>query len=227
MNELQTKLYEMLKWIVSYMDKNNLIYYVLGGTFLGAVRHGGFIPWDDDIDIGLPRDDYEKLINQLSTKKSHYIIESPYGNGNDFIYSYAKLYDLNTTLVEHTQKDIKRGICIDIFPIDGVGNTRTDSVRHYRYIDRLNMLLAMKTTAVSQDRDWWKNIAIIIGRLLPIKAKKLAQTLDKACTKRNYSDFSYVANCMSTYRSREIMEKAVFGEPREYKFEGILVKGPR
>ena len=65
LNPLQTKLLEMLTWLVKYIDEHELRYYVIGGTMLGAVRHKGFIPWDDDIDIAMPRKDYEELIRLL------------------------------------------------------------------------------------------------------------------------------------------------------------------
>ena len=65
LNPLQTRLLEMLTWLVKYIDEHELRYYVIGGTMLGAVRHKGFIPWDDDIDIAMPRKDYEELIRLL------------------------------------------------------------------------------------------------------------------------------------------------------------------
>ena len=55
MNQLQNKLLEMLTWLSKYLDEQNIRYYVVAGTFLGAVRHKGFIPWDDDVDIAAPR----------------------------------------------------------------------------------------------------------------------------------------------------------------------------
>ena len=63
MTELQQKLLNMLSWFHDFCEKNNLKYYILYGTLLGAIRHKGFIPWDDDIDVGMPRDDYEKFLN--------------------------------------------------------------------------------------------------------------------------------------------------------------------
>ena len=62
MTELQQKLLNMLSWFHDFCEKNNLKYYILYGTLLGAIRHKGFIPWDDDIDVGMPRDDYEKFL---------------------------------------------------------------------------------------------------------------------------------------------------------------------
>lgn len=72
--ELKQKLTEMLAWFHNYCVEHNLRYYVLGGTMLGAVRHKGFIPWDDDIDVGMPRADYEKFAQLMESEKKKNIV---------------------------------------------------------------------------------------------------------------------------------------------------------
>ena len=88
MNQLQSKLLEMLTWLSKYLEEHNIRYYVVAGTFLGAVRHEGFIPWDDDVDIAVPRADYQRLLELLKEPVDHYVIESPYGGAPDFIYKH-------------------------------------------------------------------------------------------------------------------------------------------
>lgn len=226
MNELQSKLLEMLTWLTQYLEKNNLRYYVIDGTFLGAARHQGFIPWDDDVDIGMPRRDYEKLLKLLEKPIEHYVVESPRGAAKDYIYGFAKFYDMNTTMTECIHHNVTRGVYIDIFPLDGVGNTKEDGMKYYKLIDRMNMLLAMRVCALRKDRVWWKNIAVILGKILPINGHWLAKKLDALCARRDFDQCKYVANCMSTYRSREIMDKKLLGTPTKYSFESIEVYGP-
>ena len=117
MNEMQTRLREMMQSFHGFCVKHNLRYYLVAGTCLGAVRHKGFIPWDDDIDVGMPRADYNRFIELVKTEKmgENYAVEDPLEN-DDYIYAFAKMYDTSTTLIENTANKLKRGIYIDIFP---------------------------------------------------------------------------------------------------------------
>lgn len=226
LNPLQSKLLEMMTWLARYLDENNLRYYSSSGTVLGAKRHGGFIPWDDDIDIAMPRKDYEILCDLLANEIDHYIVESPRHSSDDYIYAFAKFYDTSTTMTEALRHDMKRGVYIDIFPIDGLGNTLEEAHHNYKEIDKLNMLLAMKVCAYRPDRKWWKNLAVFIGGLIPINPHKLAQRIDKACRARDFDSCEYVASCMSTYRAKEIMPRKYWGTPQKTKFEDIEISGP-
>lgn len=226
LNPLQTKLLEMLTWLTNFVNEHELRYYVVGGTLLGAVRHKGFIPWDDDIDIAMPRHDYIKLLELLKNPIEHYVIESPNSKADDYIYSFAKFYDINTSMTESLRKPIQRGVYIDVFPLDGLGNTIAESKKIYKQIDRLNMLLTMKVATYRSERKWWKNIGVFGGIFIPITGKELAKRLDKLCSQRAYDDYAYVANCVGSYRSREILERRIFGKPRPYNFENIVVYGP-
>jgi lipopolysaccharide cholinephosphotransferase len=216
----------MFSWLTEFINKNGLRYYVVGGTMRGAVRHEGFIPWDDDIDIGMPRADYEKLIELLKEPVEHYVIESTKSDAKDYLYSYAKLYDLNTTMTELVRKKVVRGVYVDIFPLDGIGNTEAEAAKNYKKVDRKNMLLAMKVCRYRKERKWWKNAAVFLGRLIPVNTKKLTRSVDSLCAKMDYDEYKQVGLLVSTYRHRELMPKEVYGVPTEYNFEGIKVFGP-
>lgn len=98
-SELQKKLLEMFECFHKYTKENALRYYIVDETLLGATRHQGFIPWDNDIDVEMPRESYNKLAKLLNVKKDKYIMESLNYCSNDY-YAYAKLYDTSTTLTE-------------------------------------------------------------------------------------------------------------------------------
>ena len=217
----------MLEWFDLYCEQHNICYYVAGGTLLGAIRHGGFIPWDDDIDIILPRADYEKLINSFDGGDSKYELESPYSGNQDFLFSYSKLYDKTTTLTENTKPKCTRGIYIDLFPLDGVGGE--EWIKNYKKVDSLNMLLMTRTCSIRKGRGFLKNLAVLFMRIVPgfiLNNKKLSIKVDKTAAKNEYSSSTYVGNLMGAYRTKEIVAKEIIGNPARYKFETIYVNGP-
>ncbi|MBP5684740.1 MAG: LicD family protein [Bacilli bacterium] len=128
LRKLQLVLLEMLNELVRICDKHNLTYFLVGGTALGAIRHKGFIPWDDDIDIGMPREDFEKFIKVcLDDLDDKYFLDHYSTNIHNY-YGYAKLRKNNTTFVTEYSKRRKGhdGFFIDIFPMDY--NTNKDSL---------------------------------------------------------------------------------------------------
>lgn len=121
MTDLQKKLLEMLKVFIKVCDDNNLRYFLSSGTTLGAVRHHGFIPWDDDIDVMMPREDYEKLMSLKHPFDDNRYFLQCYKTDPHYILNYGKLRDSSTTFIEnnYAHHKINHGVWIDIFPIDG------------------------------------------------------------------------------------------------------------
>lgn len=137
MTELQAKLVNMLSWYHDFCEKHHLRYYIIAGTMLGAVRHGGFIPWDDDIDVGMPRRDYEKLRELCANQeKAQYMFEYPSKENKSYPFLWAKLFDTTTTIVEKQRDKVTRGIYIDVFPLDGIGDVREQAVKSFQPIKK-------------------------------------------------------------------------------------------
>ena len=112
---------EILKKIDEVCSENNIVYSLAGGSAIGAVRHKGFIPWDDDIDIMMLREDYDKLQNVMNDKDYKGIKLLSINNDENFPYPYMKAVSLNTTGKEIGIDKIKDyGVFIDIFPVDKV-----------------------------------------------------------------------------------------------------------
>lgn len=231
MTELQLRLLELLSWFHDFCAQHNLRYCMLGGTFLGAVRHNGFIPWDDDADVGMPRPDYEKLIEifKIQGNIDNYYFESTVSDDPEYLYTYGKLYDINSTLVEKLAKPFKRGIYLDVFPIDGVGNSIEEAKAYYKPIDRLHLILLARMTAVSKRRKAYKNMIIYLMQAIPnmfIDNKKLALKINRICKSKDYDPCSYVCVCCTDFRAEYIMQKRVIDNLSLYQFENIHLYGP-
>ena len=228
LSPIQIKLLEMLKWFDAFCSTNHLQYYAIGGTLLGAARHKGFIPWDDDVDVALPRPDYNRLLSLSNTLLGRYVLETPYSANSDYLFSFSKLYDTTTTLIERTRVSCKRGIYIDIFPLDGIGNSEKESKKNFKKFDRINMLLMTRTCALSKRRSFFKNLSIIFGRSIPgffIDNKKLAMKVDKKASACDFDTSKYVGNLMGAYREKEIFERDYIGKMTRYVFEDITICG--
>lgn len=111
---------EMLKMFLHICEQENLSYFLIDGSLLGAVRHQGFIPWDDDIDIAMPRTDYEKFLQRANQYLPEYYFLSTYKTEPNALFPYAKIYDTRTKYVEsvNAHLPIHHNLWIDIFPFD-------------------------------------------------------------------------------------------------------------
>lgn len=128
MEELRAIQLDILDKIHAFCTERGIRYSLGGGTLLGAVRHKGYIPWDDDIDIMLPRPDYERFLKEFDGKYAELNLQH-YGNDNTCCIPFAKVYDNRTVLIEKLQKS---GIYIDVFPIDGL--PEESKIKDYLYI---------------------------------------------------------------------------------------------
>ena len=136
MNELQNRVLSVGKEFKRVCDENNLRYFMSCGTLLGAVRHKGFIPWDDDMDFYMPRSDYLKLIelDKDGVFQEKFIFKH-WNKTKNYIWNFGKLEDITTTAIESTiannNVDYKSGVGIDIFILDGGGDCKEAAKIHF------------------------------------------------------------------------------------------------
>ena len=133
---------ELMRDIHSFCNKNDINYSLAYGTMLGAVRHNGFIPWDDDVDIMMPRPDYEKFLTTY--KSDSYYLKS--AHDKDCYTNFSRLYEVKKTVTSQDAQPCNRevGVFVDIFPIDGVFDDPVRRQKHYEKVikvakDRLNI----------------------------------------------------------------------------------------
>ena len=228
MSDLQARLLELMVWFDDYCRKNNLRYYIIGGTLLGAMRHGGFIPWDDDLDIGMPRKDYNRLRASFHNN-GRFELEMPESEAEDFCYGYGKLYDKSTTLIESKRNNVKRGLFIDIFPIDGIGNDFKNAKRVYKTIKPIYGLLVARTTSIRKGRSFLKNTFALFSRIIPDRLfpiRNLRLKLDTIISQYDFDESLYVGNLLGLKMEGEITPKEYFGIPQDVKFENTILKMP-
>ena len=227
--KLKGKLLDMFQWFHSFCQENGLQYYAIGGTMLGAARHQGFIPWDDDIDVGMPREDYEKLAELMRQPCSDkYVLETPDSSKEDYFYPISKLYDTSTTLIEHTKHRIKRGVFIDIFPLDGIGDSREESERNYSKVKHQYNLLLARVSGIRKGRSFYKNLVVVALRLIPnfvLNDKKILKKLVNGCKEYSFSDCQWCGNLVGAWGLREVMPKEIIGQPTLYRFEHLEIYG--
>lgn len=229
MTELQNRLLDMLKWFDRYCRDHQLKYYAVGGTLLGAVRHNGFIPWDDDIDLAMPREDYNQLNKLLGGKKeATFFLETVHSKDDCFCYPYSKLYDTQSTLIENNRSKLKRGIFLDIFPFDGIGNDLARGMHHFNKIQNHYNFYLTRIGGYRKGRSFYKNAAVFFSRCIPsllVNDRQLRIKLDELCQTYRFENSEYVGNLLGNWRKREIVRRNVIGEPTEYQFEDMLLLG--
>ncbi len=176
---------DMMKEIHAFCLAQNITYSLGYGTLLGAVRHKGFIPWDDDIDLIMPRPDYDKFIK--SFQGEHYKVVSSLDP--TYCYPYAKVYDSRTYLKEnlhHTYPDM--GVFIDIFPVDGLPPDKKHQLRLYRRQKFLYKLHISMKYHISNEWSIPKNLLLLVSRGVAIffPVRKVVKALE-----RNYLLYPY------------------------------------
>ena len=140
--EVQLVSLEILKDVHEFCVKNGIKYSLSGGTLLGAIRHNGFIPWDDDVDIQMPRPDYDRFIHTYTSQKGYRVCsrELPEYEKKNMAYAYARVCDMEKTFVDtgvHPWISGDTGVWIDIFPCDGISSDSAEAKKHLNHVDKL------------------------------------------------------------------------------------------
>lgn len=225
---------EIVKNVIKICEKYNLKYFMLGGTMLGAIRHGGFIPWDDDIDLGMPRKDYETFLEIAEKELPDYLQVVNYKNTPSYQYYITRIQDKNVKVIEkRIGNDSKFTYAsIDIFPIDGTPNNKLlRKLYFFRVLSHRALMSLYYKDSIDRKRKrgtiekafLWIMEKIPFEKIIdPYKEK---EKIDKLLSSQNVDTSKYIGNIMGAYRTREIVPKEWYGKGTKYKFEDIELNG--
>ncbi len=219
LKELQSVLFELLQEFDRICKKNNIPYVVFCGTALGAVRHKGFIPWDDDLDVSMLRSDYERFLQIAATELNEkYYLQAEFSD--HWPRSFSKLRKNNTTYLEKfhpKDKKTHQGIYIDIFPCDNASDK--EWVRKLQYYASRIVLSKTLTKRGYETDSKLKKLFMLCCRMLPLKPfHKLAMMK----TKNDSRCVQTFLSCTSKYK-KGIYQRTWFLNTVEMDFEGMKV----
>ena len=167
--ELRSIQIGILDHIHSFCEKHGLRYFLSSGTLIGAVRHKGYIPWDDDVDIYMPRQDYERFLQTYTDEAGCYRAVDPERESH-YYYTFAKVIDQRTRLLEDETKGYESGVYVDVFPIDYVSDDEKVRRRIFR---QKKLLYKIRRCKISSANPLHSQLAYFCYKHLPISAKTL------------------------------------------------------
>ena len=220
-------LLQMMDFIDDFCESNSITYYLAYGTLLGAVRHKGFIPWDDDIDIWMLREDYNRFISTFYDKSNVYRIVN-LDNCENYHLAFSKVIDYRTKLVEGIDNPPDLGVYIDVFPLDYVPETERERDSMIKKVTSLHRMLSIKNISISKNRSLLKNFALFALKVLvmPFSHEQIIKNIKKSSN----SGINFSSKCCAlsifTYGMKEILDSSYFSEITRLEYEGRLYTCP-
>ncbi len=219
---LQLRILKNLLAIDKVCKEHNLRYYIMAGTMLGAVRHKGFIPWDDDLDIGMPRADYDLLM----TNAKEWLPEPDEAvcaeNDKEYPLPFAKIQDADTTLIERMHLKYLGGVYIDVFPLDGVPTGRMAQRMHfakYEFYKRVLYLIHRDPYKHGKGPSSW--IPLLCRKLFTLT--EVQKSIREVMTRYDFDKSDLI--CDYDDGMKGIMPKKILGVPTPVLFENEEVWG--
>lgn len=231
LKKIQSIELECLNSIVGICKKIGVEYFLIGGSVLGAVRHGGYIPWDDDIDIGMTRDNYRKFLKEAPTLlPAKYHLQTPY-NDKKCPYFYTKVRVDGTVFMEYCNRHVNmhHGVYIDIFPFDNVPDEETLNKQQFNKVQSLLRKFTLRQIPdVSEAPTTFCAYAIFfIRRCVHYIAQcvypyqTLTKKLEEEITKYNHTETKAMACLNFPTRKTEYIKKSDLYPLKLHKFEDL------
>ena len=220
-SEMKEVSLDILSYVHKFCLSNDIEYSIAYGTLIGAVRHGGFIPWDDDIDIVMTREHYTRFINLFNQNyPSSYKVHS-IENDKKYHFPFAKVEDTRTIKDELGYRN--QGIGIDVFPLDKLPNDSKEAIEVINRAKKIRTFIMLKNMRYRSGRSFFKNLTLYVGKLflLPFSYYMLNSKLIKLATSNSDKETSLFANVVwGTYLKKEILCDKLLNDFVTIKFEG-------
>lgn len=227
--KLQSCEMEILDEVARICEKHHLSYFIVGGNLIGAIRHKGFIPWDDDMDIAMMREDYDKFL-EIASKEINDKFVVDYIENNPYYYlPFAKVRIKDSLYEEPVQKNYKgfKGIWIDIFPLDNANKENSLLIKIQGSLkEGIHFVNAVKANVSSEKYPVFKKIIKFIFK--PFSIKKLTYIQMKIMKWNKNSNAPYCISFGSRYnKKKETVLKTVFLPTVKLEYEGRNYEAPR
>lgn len=209
--EIQRIALDILKELKRFCNAHNLRYYLGGGTLLGAVRHNGFIPWDDDIDVYMPYEDYRKFVEIYPNKGKYYALD--WKSDACYYLPFGQLVDTSTYLLRDYPGDgyCRMSVFIDIFPISG-------------YPSNINSIKEKWQRNLELDCEWYWYY--IMKDMKKISIEDNRQKIEEERHRYLFDDSEFVGNCIRTRQRPWVMERGIYDSTIEIQFEDDFFTAP-
>lgn len=219
---------EILKFIHSFCQEHDINYFLVGGSLIGAIRHHGYIPWDDDVDIGLLRNDYTKLIEELEKEKCDRFKILCLENDRKYYLPYAKMVDTRTILQEDVYGVCPLGVGIDIFPFDYLNCSYEIARKELESDSFIEKMIHFRSIKLSTQRSMAKNLATIVLRVIcPLSFRfKGIYRMKRLSKIMSFNQEKYVACLVGSYGAREVCDAQCFEKQIDAEFENMMLKVP-
>lgn len=228
-SQLQHKLLEIFKYFRKVCEENNLTYWCGGGTMLGAVRHKGFIPWDDDLDVFMPREDYEKLYaiwSQVADNSKYVLVRTD--KEHNYHHTAMNLVDITTTYInKHAEnEDIYHGCYIDVIPFEGCPDSKWGRAMQIYHSVMYSVFNAQRLPD-NQGKLLRLPVKVLLDLVKnPQRRYKIWKSHEDKMTRTDFKTARYVKETVSSFKGLfRLYDRSDF-DTTNAEFEGTTVKIP-
>lgn len=228
LQELKDIEFDLLKTFDVFCKKNNIRYFLAYGTLLGAIRYKKFIPWDDDVDVLIPREDYQRMITLFKDNDQYHLFA--YDKDEKYRYPFAKLCNMTTRKVENGYDNgVELGVDIDLFPLDAwdddLDKAKAEAVYIKKNMRNLNLTKLLKPDSTNPIKRFIKGIVMAFCKMMG--SEHYIKKIIKVSNKPEQEGKNYVGcKAWCVYGAKGIIPAEAFAETVEIEFEGQMFPAP-